>query len=261
MNASAPPDGGRTPAPPVRPVPVSVAMATYDGLRWIDPQVGSILATLGPDDELVVVDDGSTDGTWDWLRAHPDPRLRPHRNPSNLGVRASFGRALSLARGEIVFLADQDDVWEPGKRDAVLAAFAADPGVAVVVSDARLIDGEGRVVAESYMAGRGGFDGSLPGTFVRSRFLGCAMAVRRRVLERALPIPPRVPMHDMWLGAIGAAIGRVAYVDAPLIRYRRHGGNASPSRSPSPLRALRWRADLAIALAGRLLGGRRAGMR
>lgn len=236
-------------APPL----VSVAMCTWNGERWLDAQLESILSSIAPGDELVVVDDASSDGTWARLRAIDDPRVRLLRNDANLGVRASFDRALGATRGAIVLLADQDDVWEPRKRDAMVEAFAADPAVTAVVSDATLIDGDGAWIGESFMATRGGFDGSLAGTFVRSRFLGCAMGVRRRVLELALPIPARAPMHDMWLGAIAAAIGRVAYVDRPLLRYRRHGGNASPSRSPSPLRALRWRLDLLVALAARRL--------
>jgi GT2 family glycosyltransferase len=230
---------------------VSVAMATYNGLRHLDAQLESLLGALAPDDELVVVDDASTDGTWERLQALGDARVRLFRNASNLGVRASFGRALSLVRGEVVLLADQDDVWEPRRRDALLAAFDADPRTMVAVSDASLIDGEGRRIADSFMATRGGFDGSLVGTLVRSRFLGCAMAVRRDVLALALPIPARAPMHDMWLGVVGGALGRVAYVDEPLLRYRRHGGNVSPSRSPSRLQALRWRLDLLAALAAR----------
>lgn len=230
---------------------VSVAMATYNGLRHLEEQLASLLAALAPDDELVVVDDASTDGTWERLERIGDARVRLHRNRSNLGVRASFERALSLARGEVILLCDQDDVWEPQRRDALLAAFDADPRVTVAVSDATLIDGEGRRIGDSFMATRGGFDGSLAGTLVRSRFLGCAMAVRRSVLATALPIPVRAPMHDMWLGAVGATLGRVAYLDTPLLRYRRHGGNASPSRSPSRLQALRWRLDLVIALAAR----------
>jgi biopolymer transport protein ExbB/TolQ len=79
-----------------------------------------------------------------------------------LGYR--LGRALSLVRGEVVLLADQDDVWEPRRRDALLAAFDADPRTMVAVSDASLIDGEGRRIADSFMATRGGFDGSLVGT-------------------------------------------------------------------------------------------------
>ena len=231
---------------------VSVAMATYNGLAHLDEQIRSLLGALAADDELVVVDDASTDGTWERLQRFGDVRMRLHRNPVNLGVRDSFQRALSLARFDVILLADQDDVWEVDKRDRLLETFVADPRVMVVVSDASLIDGDGRRLADSFMATRGGFDGSLAGTLVRSRFLGCAMAVRRDVLGLALPIPARAPMHDMWLGVVGGVLGSVAYVDAALIRYRRHGGNVSPARSPSRIRALRWRLDLVVALAMRL---------
>jgi glycosyltransferase involved in cell wall biosynthesis len=233
-------------------VRASVAMATYDGMRYLAEQIDSILASLAPQDELVVVDDASRDGTWAFLQACSDPRVRIHRNPENLGVRRSFERALSMTRYDLVFLADQDDVWETAKRDAMVAAFVADPGVTVVVSDARVIDESGHPVMTSFMATRGGFDGSLIGTLWRNRFLGCAMALRRPVIDAALPIPSTAPMHDMWMGAIGTQLGRVVYLPVPLMGYRRHGGNVSPSRSPSRWQAVRWRIDLLVALVRRL---------
>jgi hypothetical protein len=261
------PEGGQVGSPPEPPPrvddrPVSVAMATYNGRRWIEAQVDSILTSLRPDDELVVVDDGSIDGTWEWLSAHPDRRIRTLRNESNLGVRRTFERAFEATRHGIVFLSDQDDEWTSGKRDAIVEAFAADPRCVVVVSDAAVVDGDGVLLQRSFMAMRGGFRGSLTATLVRSRYLGCAMAVRREVLDAALPIPPDAPMHDMWLGAIGTRLGTVRYVDAPLIRYRRHGGNLSPASVQFGRRALRWRIGLAWALVRRwvaLRGWPRAG--
>lgn len=224
--------------------PVSVAMATYNGRCYLQPQLDSILASLRADDELVIVDDTSTDGTWAMLQAQRDPRIRAVRNAENLGVRRTFERVLALTRHPIVFLADQDDVWEPGKRDAFVAAFDADPGCMVVISDARVIDGEGRVTAESFMATRGGFAGSLWSTLVRNRYLGCAMALRRAVIDAGLPIPARAPMHDMWLGAIATRLGRTRYLPEPLLRYRRHADNVSPSRRQSVAKVVRWRIDL-----------------
>ena len=128
--------------------PVSVAMATYNGQRFLQLQLSSILASLHPYDELVVVDDGSSDGTWDALSAIVDPRVRVLRNDANQGVVKTFERAFREARHPIVFLSDQDDIWEPGKRDAFVAAFAADPACQAVISDARIIDGQGKVIAE-----------------------------------------------------------------------------------------------------------------
>ena len=78
------------------------------------------------------------------------------------------------------------------------------------------------------------------------------MALRRELLCVALPIPRRVPMHDMWFGALASILGSVHYISRPLIQYRRHSGNASPARSQNWLRMLRWRAGLVLALIVRL---------
>lgn len=229
-------------------MPVSVAMATYNGQRFLQLQLSSILASLHPYDELVVVDDGSSDGTWEALSAIVDSRVRVLRNDANRGVVKTFERAFRETRHPIVFLADQDDIWEPGKRDAFVAAFAVDPACQAVISDARIIDGQGKVIADSFMATRGGFSGSVLGTLLRNRYLGCAMAVRRSVLDAALPIPACAPMHDMWLGSIAALLGRVAYLPQPLLRYRRHDSNVSFARHQGVFDMIRWRLDLVRAL-------------
>ena len=98
------------------------------------------------------------------------------------------------------------------------------------------------------MATRKGFDGTLLGTLIRNRYLGCAMAVRRTVLNAALPIPASVPMHDMWLGLIANGLGRVAYLPLPYLQYRRHDANVSPSRRQSWHRMIRWRVTLLSAV-------------
>lgn len=233
--------------------PISVVMAVYNGRRFLSEQVQSILSQLKRDDELIIVDDASTDGGVASLRALPMQNVRLFTNPRNTGVSRTFERGLALATHGIVFLSDQDDIWLPGKRAAFVEAFERDPAVCLVISDAEVIDEEGRVIAASFMANRGGFDGSLLGTLCRSRYLGCAMAVRRRVLEIALPIPRSAPMHDMWLGVIGNATGRVVYLPTPYLRYRRHGNNLSPNRSSSIVRLLRWRAGLLSMLVCRLV--------
>lgn len=237
--------------------PVSVAMAVHNGLPFLREQVESILSQLEGDDELVVIDDASSDGSLQWLTEHASSRLRVESQSVNAGIRRTFERAFRATRHPIVFLADQDDVWLPGKRAAFVRTFAADPGVLVVVSDAELVDRDGRLLSPSFMATRGGFRRTWWATLVRNRYLGCAMAVRRSLLEKALPIPPRAPMHDMWLGALGSTLGRVVYLPTPLLRYRRHGGNATPSTHRSVPRMLADRWGLLTALAIRRLALRR----
>lgn len=234
-------------------IPISVVMAVYNGRRFLPAQIVSVLAQLEPEDELVVIDDASSDDSIAWLVSLNDPRLQVHSNSSNLGVLGSFERGLSLARQPIVFLCDQDDVWLPGKRSAFVAAFERDPRILVVVSDAELIDGHGVVTASSFMATRGGFRSGVWSTLVRNRYLGCSMAIRSELLSVALPIPSSVPMHDMWLGALGAALGKVSYIAVPLMQYRRHGNNVSPGQSQGWQRMLLWRVKLLTLLVHRIV--------
>lgn len=231
---------------------VSVVMATYNGKQYLAQQLRSVLAELTPDDEVIIVDDDSQDETLELLDLFESPIVRIVRNPNNAGVLATFECGLLLSSRDIVFLCDQDDIWLPGKRAAFVAAFERDPRTLVVVSDAQLIDASSIVTAPSFMATRGGFRGSIGSTLVRNRYLGCAMALRRELLLAALPIPRWVPMHDMWLGALGSILGRVHYISIPLMQYRRHGGNVSPSLHQGWSRMLRWRLALLTALAGRL---------
>jgi glycosyltransferase involved in cell wall biosynthesis len=223
-------------------------MAVYNGRRFLLEQVESVLAQLEPGDELVVVDDGSTDDSVALLAALDSPYIRLFSNPSNLGVIGAFQRGMRLARHSIIFLCDQDDIWLPGKRAAYVAEFARDPRVWIVISDAQMIDENGALVSESYMTVRGGFNPTVLGTLWRNRYLGCAMAVRRPLLEVALPIPGNVPMHDMWLGALGRFFGRTVYLPTPYMQHRRHGRNASPWGSNSWLQIFYWRVVLTTAL-------------
>ncbi|MCU0952949.1 MAG: glycosyltransferase family 2 protein [Burkholderiaceae bacterium] len=221
--------------------PVSVALATYNGRRWLPAQLDSVLSQLAADDEVVLVDDASADGTADWIAQRGDSRVRLLASPVNRGVRASFARALASCRGRHVFLCDQDDVWLPGKRDALVAALQG--GAVLALSDAQVIDADGHVI--------------FVHTLVKNRYLGCAMAFRRDLLDEALPIPHDVPMHDMWIGALAALRGPVAYIDRPLMQYRRHGANVSPERRAGLARMLTWRWQLLRAVAARRLRGPR----
>jgi glycosyltransferase involved in cell wall biosynthesis len=232
---------------------VSVVMSVFNGRRYVKEQIQSVLSQLEANDELIITDDASVDDSMDIIRAIHSPLIRLFRNKSNLGVIRNFQNGLTIARKEVVFLCDQDDIWLPGKRAAFVAAFDANPATAVVVSDAEVIDASGALIARSFMAGRGGFSGSIRGTLWRNRFLGCAMAVRHSVVKSALPIPEWAPMHDMWLGVIGCMAGRVHYLSTPYLQYRRHGQNAT-TRAPNPVHVMfRLRAALLTTLIKRRL--------
>jgi GT2 family glycosyltransferase len=229
--------------------PVSVVMATYNGARFLPAQLESIISCLREGDELIVVDDCSSDDTVQILEACAWPGLVLVRNQANLGVKKTFEVGLRRATREVVFLSDQDDVWISGKRDAFVAEFAADPECALVISDASIIDGDGKLIGPSFMATLGGFHAGSLRNIVRNHFIGCAMALRLSVVRRALPIPAEAPMHDSWLGIVATSIGKVRYLDRPYLMYRRHGGNLSPPRRRGWISILKSRVNLLLALA------------
>jgi glycosyltransferase involved in cell wall biosynthesis len=241
---------------------VSVCMAAYNGARFIREQVQSILPQMGARDELIVVDDASLDETVAILEGFCDPRLRVIRQARNAGVCRTFENALREARGEIIFLCDQDDVWREDKVARVLEAFDRDPSATLVLSNGELMDGEGRRLGETLYAGERLALGAMA-NLIRNRFQGSAMAFRREILEAVLPFPGGIPMHDSWIGIVNALVGRAVYLPQCLILYRRHAGNAT-SRTHGPIGlmvAQRWRLVKALVARGGELAELRRSLR
>lgn len=227
-------------------------MAVYNGAAFLKTQVDSILEQLHVQDELIVVDDASQDDSIQILQEMHDPRLRVHRNARNQGVLATFERALRLARGDIVFLSDQDDVWLAAKVAKVLQVFSSDPRATMVVTDALVIDEHGRTLNPSFFSVRGHFSRGFLSNLIKNKYLGCTLSFRRTMLHKFLPIPPDVPMHDMWFGLLNEIYGSTRYIDEPLIAYRRHGRNASQSSHAGPIQMVVWRCRLAKNIARRV---------
>lgn len=221
---------------------VSVCMASYNGARYIRTQVESILPELGPDDELVVSDDCSTDGTWEILKdyARRDSRVRVFRNEedkSKFGgslvkiITSNFVNAINHSQGDIIFFSDQDDKWVSGKVSKCLQVLK-EQQADVVVHDAMVTDGELNVVSPSYF----GIVRMRPGfwsNFIKFRYIGCCMVVRREVIDK-LARPFVLSMyHDLWITLLAEVKGKVVPIREPLIYYRRHGDNASTASEKS----------------------------
>lgn len=220
---------------------ISICLTTYNGSRYIEAQLRSILEQLSPEDEVRIADDGSTDNTIAIIDAMGDPRLRWVAQGGKLGVIKNFERSISAARGEFIFLSDQDDIWLPGKVEKIFGVFLSKPEITMVATDARIIDESGAVVADSFFARRGRFEAGVLQNLVKNKYLGCTLAFRRSMLEHFLPIPRDVPMHDMWFGLMNDIYGKTHFIDQPLVAYRRHGNNASPSEGAPVAQKLVWR--------------------
>lgn len=228
---------------------VSVALASYNGKQFIGEQLDSILAQLEINDELVISDDGSTDGTWELVveRAKADSRIKPVRNEGS-GVVDNFNSALARCTGEVVFISDQDDVWLPGKRRAMLAALN-DSGADLAVHRWRRVDKSGAPIEGAPQPGDD-FELGFFKNLAASRYSGCCMALDWRALHYVLPLPEAVLNYDRWVGLACEAFGKVVKVDDVLLDHRIHGANATP-KGRGFFEKVRERATILRELAGR----------
>jgi glycosyltransferase involved in cell wall biosynthesis len=218
-------------------------MAVYNGARFLGEQLTSILTQLDEEDELVVVDDCSADQSVSVIKSFQDARIKLLLNETNRGVLKTFETALLNASHDLLFLCDQDDVWRADKVQKFKDLFALDSGLSLAASDARTIDAEGQITAESFFATRP-FHSSLLLNLLRNRYLGCTMVFRRDLLGYCLPFPADIPMHDMWIGMVNQLVGRSTFIPEPLVSYRRHSHNATDLRHASVARMIGWRFSL-----------------
>jgi glycosyltransferase involved in cell wall biosynthesis len=226
--------------PPEDNLAVSVCMATYNGQRFICEQLSSILQQLHDGDEVVIVDDASSDQTVNILESFHDARIRIIKQPQNSGIFKTFSRALEEATHPIIFLADQDDIWRTDKISKIRRLFAERPDLTLITSGCSTIDAAGVTIAD----GRPNASKFRPGALrnlVRNGYQGCTMAFRRSVLGFCLPFPSDLPMHDVWIGIVNDLFGRTGYIDEPLVFYRRHDGNESLERHASLGQIFVWR--------------------
>jgi GT2 family glycosyltransferase len=214
---------------PPRRLKLSVCMASYNGGPYVDLQLASILQQLGPDDELVIVDDCSKDDTRERILRFADPRIRLIEHAKNKGVVGTFEDALRQATGDILFLADDDDLWAPDKVERFMAAFAQGEDVQLVMSAVALIDPEGKPFKDARWDRGGRFTGGFLRNVLKNQYQGSALAFRSSLLAELLPFPQgRQYLHDVWIGTTNDRTGgRMVYLPEPLLLYRRHTGNFS----------------------------------
>lgn len=225
-------------------------MAAYRGEAYIKEQIDSILSELGPDDELIVVDDASGDGTAGVVEGfRGDGRVRLFRNEQNMGYVRTFNRAVELARGEYLFLSDQDDVWIPGRLQRMLEAL---DDAAVVATNFAILgqdDTARRIVLRSSDS-RHNIRNLFAVLIGYRPYFGCGMAIRADALELFAPIPPYVfESHDLWLALTANASGQIVHLDEPTLYRRLHDNNVTPSTRRPLSKILRARVMAFRALA------------
>lgn len=201
---------------------ISVCVTTYKGEKYREEQLSSIQMNIKTTDEILVSEDGEDINFLNELKKNS--LFVPLKGPG-CGAVANFEYVLSHAKGDIIFLSDQDDVWTEDKIEKVLKAFE-NPNCIMVVHDADLIDGDGKKIEDSFYAFRNSKPGMLKNIWKNS-YIGCCMAFRRELLEYALPFPTSGTLHDQWLGLLAEQMGDVVFLKDKLLHYRRHEENVS----------------------------------
>jgi glycosyltransferase involved in cell wall biosynthesis len=217
---------------------ISIAMATYNGERYLQEQLDSLLQQTRLPDELIVTDDCSSDSTLEIAEAFARRApftVKVSRNDANLGYCGNFNQAISKTGGDIVLLSDQDDVWLPGKIERLTQALTESDGMLVAINDAMLTDGELNETGLTKL-------GQLRGAGYSDEWfvMGCCAAIRRPLLDFCMPIDPRFHSHDQWLVRMAGGIHRKLIVPEVLQLYRRHGENTSTFLVNRTVRVNRW---------------------
>lgn len=260
---------------------VEIALATYNGARFLPEQLASLAAQNWPALAIVVADDGSTDATPEILASFDARPLRVVASTGGRGVRNNFAAALSATVAPYVFLSDQDDWWDADKVPAMVMRLRELERIhganhpILVTCDLAITDRDLHPTGGRWFAATSKSEDAhdLADLILTGHVPGCAMAMNRALLQLALPIPEQAYIHDWWLALVAAAQGTIGHVDRALTLYRQHGANtlgaATSLSSPvakawlllrAPLSGLRRQRDFYAAQA-RVADGNLAALR
>lgn len=219
---------------------LSVAMATYNGEKYLSKQLDSIISQTLKPAEIIVCDDNSTDSTANILTHYQqNQKLNYEVNPARLGLIRNFKKAVSLAKGDYIALSDQDDEWMPEKLAqtvSLLKEIEKTELPCLVYSDLLYVDEQGNILNHSFRSeyGQDKYQHNLQ-TLLFSNFVtGCTIVMNKKMALYFAAMPDDVRFHDEWIALVAFTFGRAASVDKPLVRYRRHANNLSIANDTKP---------------------------
>lgn len=222
--------GNVSTTPLLRRPRVSVCMATHNGEKFVEEQLASILQQLDAGDEIVIVDDCSTDKSRSAVEEIGDPRIKLIASPRRNGHVASFAEAISLSRGDVVFLSDQDDIWTQGRVEEMMKVLAWSR-VDVVAAGFRCFPDQkgpselGPYVGPTAKSRWSSLFGLASGS---EALFGSAMVFRGDLRDRLLPFPKFVEAHDHWIAVVGIANGGIGTLREVVTWRRIHSRNLTP---------------------------------
>ncbi len=210
---------------------ISIALCTYNGENFLSEQLESFVKQTHLPDELIVCDDKSADKTIEILNkfaANSPFPVHIFINEDNIGSTKNFEKAISLCTGDIVFLSDQDDVWNSKKIERIETLFIKHKNIGMIFTNAEIVDEKlasldkklWDFTFEKEQRSLNFFDVLMR----RNVVTGATMAFRAEFAESFSPIPTDIPntIHDGWISLVIAANSEVMFIDECLIKYRQH---------------------------------------
>lgn len=225
---------------------ISVAMATYNGEKYIREQLESILKQLNEEDEIIISDDGSTDNTINIIKSFEDKRIKIFDGPRN-GVKQNFANAIYNCTGKYIFLSDQDDIWCDNKVNIVLKNFEKEKCMCIVHDCIVFDSSNDDVIYDSFYKYRNSGSGIIKNIW-KNTYIGCCMTIDARIKNTILPIPNDIEMHDQWIGLLCEKEGKSLFINDKLINYRRHNDNVTNMKHYSVWRMIKNRVRIMIKL-------------
>ncbi len=206
---------------------ISIALCTYNASQYLTGQLESLKNQTLKADEIIVCDDCSTDNTIEILEKYKDIlNIKLFINDLNLGVTKNFEKAISLCSGDIIFLCDQDDIWE-SKKIEKMSKFFEDKSVGIVLCDGIIIDSKDNQIKDYTLWKSFGIDKISREKFTpyslidKNIFTGMAMAFRTNLKQYFLPISKN-SYHDEWISLICSYKSKVCFLKDKLVKYRIH---------------------------------------
>lgn len=213
---------------------VSVALCTYNGAKYLVEQMDSLLNQTHLPDEIIISDDGSTDGTVSIIETYQAKfggRIKFFQHDVNLGVFKNFPFAIGQCTGDIIFTCDQDDYWLPSKIEKHLERHQSDTSIDVVYSNADVVlESVERYLyplweQKTILDQENGQASVVSLLYKGKSIAGCCMSFKRAILSTITPFPDQI-YHDDWIATTSCVMGKISGISESLIKYRQHGRNA-----------------------------------
>ncbi len=218
---------------------IDILMATYNGEKYVEEQVKSILNQSYKNINLIISDDGSNDRTREILKklANQDERIKLHFQELNIGVISNFEFLMNQVTSEIFMFSDQDDIWKEFKVEHSLKKLLED-NAELIHTDLEVVDQDLNLIAESFWKLKGFYNkiikyNNFDALYLNNFITGCTMMMKSKWINACLPLPKnsKYMLHDYWISLVVSQRGKISYLNEATIKYRQHGDNTIGSKA------------------------------